>query len=194
MSKVKTYKDKSGAYVFKSGEKYPAWLLMALPILSILPVLIKKTWKRTNKQSAFLTIILFYITMAFVERWAVTHKWWSYNIQRDFFSMFGIPITELIIYYIYPIIFTIALFEFFKKWFFDFFAFILVIFVNVPLTILFEYLGVDVFEIWGFDCTYNELFGITLFSYPIEEFIFWWGAPILVLSTYKFFSCFQQEP
>ncbi len=56
----------------------------------------------------------------------------------------------------------------------------------IPVTFLFEYVGLWV-DGWDFDNKY-PLWGIKIFGAPIEEFLFWFGAPPYVMLNYLWFK------
>ena len=56
-----------------------------------------------------------------------------------------------------------------------------------PLTAAMEYLCLYL-DIWDFSQELDPLLGIALFGAPIEEFLFWFGAPVFVLLAYFAFD------
>jgi len=57
----------------------------------------------------------------------------------------------------------------------------------VPVTIAFEYVSLWL-DIWSFDQSIDKLWGPVFYGAPLEEFLFWFGAPPFVLTQYLYFS------
>ena len=52
-----------------------------------------------------------------------------------------------------------------------------------PLSFLMEYVYLWA-DVWDFSTAWDPLLGVRLFNAPVEEFVFWFGAPWIVLYLY----------
>ncbi len=59
---------------------------------------------------------------------------------------------------------------------------VFVLLSNVTTTII-EKLMI-VFDVWGFSSSNAGLIGLNFWGAPIEEYIYWWMAPVVVVTTY----------
>jgi lycopene cyclase domain-containing protein len=61
--------------------------------------------------------------------------------------------------------------------------FISLVCISWPLSIVMEYVYLKL-DVWDFSEAWDPLLGIKLFGAPIEEFVFWFGAPVIILLVY----------
>ncbi|MFH1258830.1 MAG: hypothetical protein ABII74_03295 [Elusimicrobiota bacterium] len=66
-------------------------------------------------------------------------------------------------------------------------AFWITVLILMPVTFAAEYIYLWA-DIWNFSENYDPLIGISIWGAPIEEFIFWFGAPIFFTLVYLFFD------
>lgn len=62
-------------------------------------------------------------------------------------------------------------------------AFWLTLAIFYPLATGMEYVYLHL-DIWTFSEEFDRLLGLSIFGAPVEEFVFWFGAPPFVLMTY----------
>jgi len=92
----KFQKDKLGIEYYREGKKDPVWFKMILPVIKIIPYLVKIA--KPSWIAIGFTIFIFAGTMALVEWHAIKSGHWVYNRNKDFFTVLGIPITEALYY------------------------------------------------------------------------------------------------
>jgi hypothetical protein len=57
------------------------------------------------------------------------------------------------------------------------------LFVCWPAAIVMEYVYLK-FDVWDFSEAWDPLLGLKVFGAPVEEFVFWFGAPFVILLVY----------
>jgi lycopene cyclase domain-containing protein len=65
-------------------------------------------------------------------------------------------------------------------------AFVGTVIIMLPVTILFEYIGLYL-DIWNFSEEQSKLWGFKILGAPVEEFVFWFGATPLCLLLYLYY-------
>lgn len=102
-----------GKPTYERGKRYPAWALIAIPFIFLIPFLIKKC-KDVCWRSVFCTIFVFQFLLLFVEHNSIMKGHWVYNKARILGpTIWQIPIEEPLIYYLFPPVLVILLFHFF---------------------------------------------------------------------------------
>lgn len=71
-------------------------------------------------------------------------------------------------------------------------AFWLNLLLWLPITFAAEYLYLWA-DIWNFSEDFDPLTGITIFGAPIEEFVFWFGAPVFFSLLYLFLEYLDKK-
>jgi hypothetical protein len=97
--------------------------------------------------------------------------------------------TDIVYFWISSLVLYILLFKKIKGSVAHSFWACMVLFV--PVTFLFEFVGLWV-DGWGFDDKY-PLWGLNIFGAPVEEFLFWFGAPPYVMLNYLWFHYALEE-
>lgn len=185
-------RDRSGRAVYVRGKSFPAWLLIAIPFILLMVFLFErfKELRTTIQWKAALTCVaLFEFILIFIEHFSLLKGFWVYNRARILGpEIWGIPIEEPLIYYLFPIVMVIMLWQLiYNRCHKPFKAFWITILAMIPVTILFEYLSLWL-DVWSFDLEKAPIWGLVIWGAPIEEFIFWFGAPPFVLTQYLYFS------
>ncbi len=106
-----------GYPTYSRGKKTPAWFLIGLPFLiAIWIALYKHLVKNIDWTATILTVLLFEFTCLYVEHTALMRGFWVYNENKIFGPrVWNVPIEEVFIYYIWPIIMVVMLFMAFKN-------------------------------------------------------------------------------
>jgi len=95
--------------------EFPAWALVAIPFIPLTYFLHKQVKKAKvfSWPSFFIVLIIFWLTLSFVEYNSIQKGHWVYNENRILGpKVFNIPIEEYFIYYILGPLFAILLFHF----------------------------------------------------------------------------------
>jgi lycopene cyclase domain-containing protein len=104
-------KDKKAEY--RRGKKYPAFVLAAAPFIAFTVWLAKRV-KGVSVQSLITLILLFEITVLFIEHNAVMKGHWVYNLNKIIGPLiWEVPIEEPLIYYLWPPIMVVVIFHWF---------------------------------------------------------------------------------
>ena len=102
-----------GAPSYARGAKWPAWAVLVLPFLLQMLFLNRLVKSRVRWTACWLTVLVFEAVLLPVEHKAILNGLWVYNSNRILGPLFwGIPIEEPLIYYLFPPVLAIMLFEF----------------------------------------------------------------------------------
>ncbi|MFW5775318.1 MAG: lycopene cyclase domain-containing protein [Chitinivibrionales bacterium] len=106
-----------GLPTYIRGKRWPAWALIALPFVMLL-VYLRRRVHSMCWRSAVTVVLLFEIANLFIEHRAVYLGHWVYNEARILGPrIWGIPIEEPMIYYLFPPLFVIIIMHLFYQWF-----------------------------------------------------------------------------
>lgn len=106
-----------GGFEYNKGKWWPLWGLFMVPFLFLLKPLIRIVREDVNWKAAWLTVITFEIVLMGAEYAALQRGHWVYNEARIFGpKIFGIPIEEPLIYYLFAPIFIVCLFHAVNKY------------------------------------------------------------------------------
>jgi len=185
-------KTESGRLFYIRGLRFPAWFAMAIPFMIFIIIFVEhsKELRRTISWKALAcSIALFEFVLFPIEHLGVNQGFWIYNRARILgIEIWDIPIEEPLIYYLFPVIMVVflwqLLFNRFEERYICYWTSVLLL---IPITIAFEYLALWM-DIWSFSENASKLWGISFWGAPIEEFLFWFGAPPFVLSIYFWFE------
>ena len=98
--------------VYARGARFPAWLLLAVPFILIMIPLFQAARTKVKWLACGATVLVFEILMMVVEHNSIVREHWIYNENRILGPLvWGIPIEEPLIYYFFPPVFAILLFE-----------------------------------------------------------------------------------
>lgn len=103
--------EENGKPTYRRGAKYPAWMLIALPFIALTGFLLKRV-RGLHWPSLLATVLLFEAALLFVEHNSVMIGHWVYNQNRILGpEVWGIPIEEPLIYYLFPPIMVVVVFH-----------------------------------------------------------------------------------
>lgn len=106
-------RDAGGRFVYRRGEKRPLWALLLVPFLAVSLPLVRSVRGRVNWAAAWATVGVFEAALLAAEYYSLQRGHWVYNESRIWGpKVFGIPIEEPLLYYLFPPFFVIALFHF----------------------------------------------------------------------------------
>ncbi len=111
------YNGPNGYPTYSRGKKIPAWFLIGLPFLiAIWIALYKHAVKNIHWKSAWMTVLLFEVTCLYVEHTALIRGFWVYNENKIFGPrIWDVPIEEVFVYYIWPIVMVVMVFTAFRN-------------------------------------------------------------------------------
>lgn len=99
-----------GRFFYDRGLRYPAWALLAIPFVLVLNFVLHVKTLRWFPLS--LSTVLFFGVLIFVEHASIFRGHWVYNKARLLgIYVWGIPVEELVIYYVLPVFFVVGVFE-----------------------------------------------------------------------------------
>ncbi len=105
-----------GKFEYKKGTWWPLWALFMVPFLLVFKPLYSFVKKEVNWKAAWLTVLVFEAVMMAAEYYSLKRGHWVYNENRIFGpKVFGVPIEEPLLYYLFSPLILISLFHFFKK-------------------------------------------------------------------------------
>ncbi len=108
-----------GFPTYMRGKRWPAWAAVALPFIALL-ICVRTRVKSLCWRSALVVVLLFETANIFIEHRAVYRGHWVYNESRILGPrLWGIPVEEPIIYYLFPPLFVIIIMHLFFQWFED---------------------------------------------------------------------------
>ncbi|MBL8992471.1 MAG: lycopene cyclase domain-containing protein [Spirochaetia bacterium] len=105
-------RDPDGRFYYDRGSaRYPGWALVAIPFIIALNFFVHA--KGIDWGSVWMTVMLFLVTLGLIEHLAIYRGYWVYNEARLLGpKIFGVPIEEWVIYYIFPPILVVSAFEY----------------------------------------------------------------------------------
>ena len=108
------YKD--GEFGYKKGNWWPLWSLLLLPFLIIFIPFYRSSRKDVNWIAAWLTVLIFEVCLVAAEWYSLSRGHCVYNQARIWGpTVWGIPIEEPLLYYLFPPLFVICLLHFVKS-------------------------------------------------------------------------------
>lgn len=109
--------DEKGAFTWKKGKWAPLWALFMVPFLLVALPLYR--WVRTEVSwaAAWITVAVFEMLLMPVEWYSLGRGHWVYNEARILGpKIFGIPIEEPLLYYLFSPLIIICIYHAFLKW------------------------------------------------------------------------------
>ena len=95
-----------------AGPVFPWWATLLLPFLVVLWFLYKAAKDRVNWKAAFATVAVFELVVFPAEIFSVSRGHWVYNDAKIWGpKLFGVPIEEPLLYYIFPALIVITAFH-----------------------------------------------------------------------------------
>lgn len=108
--------DASGRFTFRKGKWAPLWALFMVPFLVIALPLYRFVRAEVDWAAAWITVIVFEALLMPVEWYSLGRGHWVYNEARILGpKVFGIPIEEPLLYYLFSPIIIICIFHAFRK-------------------------------------------------------------------------------
>lgn len=109
--------DSKGAFEYRKGKWAPLWALFMVPFLLIALPLYRWVRREVNWKAAWITVVLFELLLMPVEWYSLRRGHWVYNEARILGPrVFGIPIEEPLLYYLFSPLIIIFIFHAFLKW------------------------------------------------------------------------------
>ena len=102
---------------YARGKKWPAWALLAVPFIAVMIPLYQAAKRHVHWGACLLTVVVFEAMMIPIEHNSIVRGHWVYNENRILGPLFwGIPIEEPLIYYLFPPILVILIYECVAAW------------------------------------------------------------------------------
>lgn len=104
-----------GGFEWKKGKWWPLWSLFMVPFLLVFLPLYRAVRQEVNWFAAWGTVLVFEAIMLPAEWYALRRGHWVYNEQRIWGpKIFGIPIEEPLLYYLFSPLILICLMHFIR--------------------------------------------------------------------------------
>lgn len=102
----------SGVSSYTRGRKWPAAFLLALPFITLMAPMYEAARRRVDWVACMLMVLSFEVIMFVAEHNSIMRGHWVYNESRILGPrIWGIPIEEPLIYYFFPPVFVVLLYE-----------------------------------------------------------------------------------
>jgi lycopene cyclase domain-containing protein len=110
------FKETPTGPTYNRGKKYPASALLFLPFLIVFQFIYKLSKDEVDWRAAAATVAFFEIMFLFLESYHLRRGHWVYNEARIFGpKVFGIPIEEPLLYYLFSPLVIISAFHIIKR-------------------------------------------------------------------------------
>ena len=107
---------KNGRFEYAKGKWVPWWALLFIPFLVVFGPLYRFVKTEVNWKAAWLTVLVCEAVMMVAEWYSLKRGHWVYNEQRIFGpKVFGIPIEESLLYYLFSPLIIISIYHGVKK-------------------------------------------------------------------------------
>lgn len=101
-----------GGFRYRKGVWWPLWALLMVPFLGVFLPLYRFVRAEVNWKAAWMTVAVFEALLMFAEYYSLQRGHWVYNESRIFGpKIFGIPIEEPLIYYLFSPLIIISIFH-----------------------------------------------------------------------------------
>lgn len=112
-----SFRSRLGYPSYARGKKWPAWALLAIPFVAVMIPLYQAAKREVHWRACVLAVLVFEAIMIPVEHNSIVRGHWVYNENRILGPLvWGIPIEEPLIYYLFPPIFVILVYECIAGW------------------------------------------------------------------------------
>lgn len=105
-----------GSFDYKKGKWWPLWAIFMIPFLLIFKPLYKYVKDAVNWKAAWATVLLCEVVLMTAEWYSLKRGHWVYNEARILGpKVFGVPIEEPLLYYLFSPLIIISLMESIRK-------------------------------------------------------------------------------
>lgn len=105
-----------GVFKYLRGKWVPLWALLKIPFLLLFIPLYRAVKDDVNWKAAWATVAVFETVLMTAEWYSLKRGHWVYNEARILGpKVFGIPIEEPLLYYLFPPLIVICLMHFIHK-------------------------------------------------------------------------------
>ncbi|MCB4757029.1 MAG: lycopene cyclase domain-containing protein [Elusimicrobia bacterium] len=103
-------------FEYRKGRWIPLWAILIVPFLILFEPLYRYVKDEVNWKAAFGTVVIFELLLLCAEYYSLKRGHWVYNEARILGpKIFGIPIEEPLLYYLFPPLIIISLMHGVKK-------------------------------------------------------------------------------
>lgn len=105
-----------GWFTYRRGIWWPLWALLMVPFLFVFLPLYRFVKKDVHWKAAWLTVAVVEVVLMTAESYSLKRGHWVYNEARIFGPrIFGVPIEEPLLYYLFSPLIIISMFHAVKK-------------------------------------------------------------------------------
>ena len=105
-----------GEFRYRRGRWMPLWALLMAPYLLLFVILRRFVGRQVSWRSAWITVGVFEALLMPAERYALGRGHWVYNESRILGPrIFGVPVEEPLLYYLFSPLIIISMFHGFRK-------------------------------------------------------------------------------
>lgn len=109
-------RGRDGLFRFRSGRWMPLWALLMVPYLLLFVPLYRFVRGTVNWKAAWVTVAVFEALLMPAERYSLRRGHWVYNDARILGPrVFGVPVEEPLLYYLFSPLIIISIFHGFRK-------------------------------------------------------------------------------
>jgi lycopene cyclase domain-containing protein len=110
------FRSQEGEFQFRSGRWKPLWALLMIPYLVLFVPLLRYVRGTVNWKAAWITVAIFEALLMPAERYSLRRGHWVYNESRILGpKVFGVPVEEPLLYYLFSPLIIISIFHAFRK-------------------------------------------------------------------------------
>ena len=99
---MKNLTNYDGTVYYIAGNYFPLWSVLGIIGVVVFGIIGIFVYKKINWIASLKVVLCFYPTMLIRDKVATIKMHWFYNENRDFFSIWGLPVGEFAIFYIFP--------------------------------------------------------------------------------------------
>ncbi len=110
-------RETSKGFEYTKGKWVPWWAILFIPFLVLLQILHRHIKGQVNWRAAWLTVLIFEVMCMAAESYQLSRGHWVYNEARILGpKVFGVPIEEPLLYYLFSPLVIICIFHTIKSW------------------------------------------------------------------------------
>jgi lycopene cyclase domain-containing protein len=111
-------RDANGTFHFRQGAWTPLWALLMVPYLVLWLPLCRLVGRSVDWKAGWITVLIFEALLMPAERYSLRRGHWVYNESRILGpKVFGVPIEEPLLYYLFSPLIIISIFHAFRSFF-----------------------------------------------------------------------------
>lgn len=105
-----------GWFSYRRGTWWPLWALFLVPFMFVFWPLYKWVRAEVNWKAAWISVLIFEVILMIAESYAIKRGHWVYNENRIFGpKVFGVPIEEPLLYYLFCPLMVICIYHGYRK-------------------------------------------------------------------------------